>query len=227
MKIFDNKNSNEVDDVVNSIVNDVQDFGANIKTELEEINWNFKEQMKSVNDFFEETNSKISNQVCFSDQVKKRLIHQVDIIYNELETENFELSLDFDESDILENYTSDARKFLEDKSDLEEHLVFIENKIEEISNRVTKISDFCDYKKTKHKLVIEKRNGIIAIKDKNHSDYFKNKELDISINNEEVLFFKEGLQSEDNLSIGRWYIPQSNIDEFKIIRKKLQKMLNN
>lgn len=226
MKIFDDKQIREITDVTNTVINDIEDFGANIKSELEEINYNFSEQMKSVDKLFENTNSKIDNNFDFSDRVKKRLTRQVELISNELDSENFELSFDLDDSDILENYSTDSRRFLEDKIDLEEHLSFIENKIEEISDRINKISDFCDYKKPKHKLVIEKRNGIIAIKDKNHSDYLKNKELNISIDNDEVLFCKEGLQSTLIESVGGWYIPQSTIDEFKIIKRRLQKILN-
>ena len=226
MKIFDDKQIREITDITNTVINDIEDFGSNLKSELEEVNYNFSEQMKTVDKLFENTNNKIDNNLDFSDRIKKRLIRQIEAISDELESENFELSFDLDDSDILENYSSNSNKFLENKVDLEEHLSFIENKIEEITNRIDKISDFCDYKKPKHKLVIEKRNGIIAIKDKNHPDYFKNKESNISIDNEEVFFYKEGLQSEVVPSVGGWYIPQSTVDEFKIIKRRLQKTLN-
>jgi hypothetical protein len=220
-QVFKKQTIQSVLGTVSNVVNQIDSFGGELESAMDDVNFNFNLQIEQTDKLFNDISSRINQNDFFSEKVKGRLIRELDKIHDDLNSENFELDLDLDDSDVLDNFSTDGFKLLEEKTYLEEHLTFINNKIEEVSDRAEKINQLCKYKKPIHKFVIEKRNGIIAIKDKNHPQYLFNKNLPISINNDEVIFCKDGVHTESG-----WFIPDSIINEFKTIKRKLNKLLN-
>ena len=216
------KDLTEISNSADNIKNSIDDFTESLCSILEDLNDSFKERYLELHNSKEEVINKINNNPNFSFNVKDRLKNQLEYIINELEEENFYLDVSISEDDIVSNFCEDSRKFLEHNFDIDDHLNFIDNFFNEIENRISTISKFSNYSKSKHKFVIEKRNGIIAIKDKYHPDYLSNKDLDININNPEVIFLQEGI---NDLQHG-WIIPDSIIENFKILKRKINSLLN-
>lgn len=222
MEIFSKQEIRSISDASDRLISEISDFTSSIESILKEVNDETEEWFSNLEDKVKITLSDISKNNYFSQKVKDRLEKQINFIMDELEKENFELDVNIDMDVIAENFSSNPEKFLDDHLDLNEHRQYVESKIEEIHHRISKIHDFTEYSKSKHKFVIEKRNGIIAIKNKNHPDYLKNKKLDISILNPEVFFLKEGYMDPNT----GWNVSSKTIEEFKIYKKKLNSLFS-
>lgn len=220
MEIFSKQEIRSISDASERLTSEIADFASSIESILEEVNDEAKECFSRLEDKVKITISDINKNKYFSQKVKNRLEKQINFIMDELEQENFELDVNIDIDAIAENFNSNPERFLDDHLDLNEHRQYVENKINEIYNRISKIHDFTEYSESKHKFIIEKRNGIIAIKNRRHPDYLKNKGLDINISNSEVVFLKEGYMNPNT----GWYIPLETIEEFKIYKKKLNSL---
>jgi hypothetical protein len=221
MEIFLKSDISGISDTANTVINEIDSFSSNLQSILEEFNSEFEERFDNLLSKKDDIVQKINSNELFSDKVKARLEKQLQFIYDEVEDENLGLSIDISEDDIVNNYSDDPESFLNKQFFLDEHRDFIESKIYEIEERINNIKRFTSFTRKKIKLVIERREGIIAIKNKNHPDYLKNKSLDININNPEVIFAETGLFSQEN----GWSIPDSMIADFKILKSKINALI--
>lgn len=222
MVIFNKRDIDNIDIVTNSVVNDIQDFSQNLSSTLETHNEEFESRYDDFLKLKTNTINSVNDNSFFSDRVKSYLNKVIDRIESELDEENFELDFNIDENDVTENFGADVDRFLRNNLKIDDHMSYVHDSMDAFEGRLLKISNLSKYKKPKNKFVIEKRKGIICIKNKNHSNYLINKNNNISIDNEEVLFIKEGVFDEEKLE---YTIPDSIVDEFKKIKKKLNKVL--
>jgi hypothetical protein len=221
MEIFLKSDIKSISDTANTVINEIDNFASNLESILEDLNAEFEEKFDSLLSKKDDIIQKINSNELFSDKVKARLEKQLQFIYDEIEDENLGLSIDISEDDIISNYSDDPERFLNNHHYLNEHKDFVESKIYEIEERVNNIKRFTSFTRKKIKLVIERREGIIAIKNKNHPDYLKNKSLNININNPEVIFAETGLFSQEN----GWSIPDDMISDFKILKSKINALI--
>ena len=222
MKIFSKSDISELSNNAENIKGSIDDFVDSTISFLDDINSSFEERYSEIENDKEKMINKINSNHFFSIHVRERLIKQLEYIFDELEQENFNLEFSTSESDIVSNFDQDAQKFLEHNFDIDEHLKFVDNFLDEIQFRISKIEKFCDYTRPKHKFVIEKRTGVIAIKDKYHPEYINNRYLDIDINSPEVFYAQEGINDPEN----GWIIPDDLLQKFKVLRNKI-KLLSN
>jgi hypothetical protein len=221
MAIFNQNTIDEVSDSCDSITRNIQDFSEELSGIMESYNDDYNSLIEDYNQVKNNVINKINDNSYFKPQVKEYLVSRVSKIESELGEEDFEMDLTIDENDIYDNYSSGADRFMSRNTDIDSHMRYVNSAIEESLERIKVISRISDYVKPKHKFIIEKRKGIICIKDKNHRDYSINKSKDISIDNGEVLFFKEGIW---NPEFG-WIIPEDLVDEFKKIKVKLNELV--
>ena len=221
MEIFLKSDISGISTTANNVINEIDSFASNLESILEEVNSEFEERFDNLLPKKDDVIQKINSNELFSDKVKARLEKQLQFIYDEIEDENLGLSIDISEDDIISNYSDDPERFLNNHHYLNEHKDFVESKIYEIEERVNNIKRFTSFTRKKIKLVIERREGIIAIKNKNHPDYLKNKSLNININNPEVIFAETGLFSQEN----GWSIPDDMISDFKILKSKINALI--
>lgn len=218
MEIFLKSDISEINNNAENIKNSIDDFVDSITSFLEDTNSSFEERYSEIENSKETVISKINSNPYFSFEVKDRLNKQLHYIIDELQQENFSLELSISEDEISCNYSESPEKYLGSNFDIDDHLKFVDDFLDEIENRISRIKNFSNYIKPKHKFVIEKRTGVIAIKDKYHPEYLKNKDLDISINNPEVLFVQEGINDPES----GWIIPKGVLQNFKTLRNKIK-----
>jgi len=221
MNIFNQNTIDEVEESCDSITRNIQNFSEELSGIMEGYNDDFNSLMDDYNQTKDSVVNKINDNSYFKPKVKEYLIGRISKIESELDEENFEMDLSIEENDIYDNYFSGADKFMSNNTDIDSHMRYVNSAIEESLERIKVISRISDYVKPKYRFVIEKRSGIICIKDKNHSDYSINKSKDISIDNGEVIFFKEGIW---NPEFG-WIISNDLVDEFRKIRQKLNELV--
>ena len=222
MVIFNKRDLDSVDIACNGVINDIQEFSENLSSFLESHNEEFDNKFEEFLKLKTDTITAVNDNSFFSDKFKTYLNTVVDRIESELNEENFELDFNIDENDITENYSNSIESFIKHNMDIDKHLNYAYSSLEASESRLLKICNLAKYKKPKNRFIIEKRKGIICIKNKNHSNYLINKNNNISIDNEEVIFVKEGIFDEEKLE---YIIPDSMVDEFKKIRNKLNRVL--
>ena len=181
MEIFLKSDIKSISDTANTVINEIDSFASNLESILEEVNDEFEERFDNVLSKKDDIVQKINSNELFSDKVKARLEKQLQFIYDEIDEENLGLSIDLSDEDIISNYSEDPESFLNKQFFLDEHKDFVESKIYEIEERINNIKKFTSFTRKKIKLVIERREGVIAIKNKNHPLYLKNKSLDIPL----------------------------------------------
>jgi hypothetical protein len=221
MTIFNQNTIDEVEESCDSITRNIQNFSEELSSIMEGYNDDFNSLMDDYNQTKDSVVNKINDNSYFKPKVKEYLIGRISKIESELDEENFEMDLSIEENDIYDNYFSGADKFMSNNTDIDSHMRYVNSAIEESLDRIKVISRISDYVKPKYRFVIEKRSGIICIKDKNHSDYSINKSKDISIDNGEVIFIKEGIWDPES----GWTIPESLVVEFKKIKEKLNELV--
>jgi len=221
MTIFNKNTIDEVDESCDSITRDIQNFSEELSGIMESYNDDYNSLMDNYNQTKDYVINKINDNSYFKPKVKEYLVGRVFKIEGELSEEDFEMDLSVDENDIYDNYSSGADRFMSHHTDIDSHMRYVNSAIEESLERIKVISRISDYVKPKHKFIIEKRKGIICIKDKNHPDYSVNKSKDISIDNGEVIFFKEGIWNPEFGCI----ISNDLVDEFRKIRQKLNELV--
>jgi hypothetical protein len=221
MNIFNQNTIDEVEESCDSITRNIQNFSEELSGIMEGYNDDFNSLMDDYNQTKDSVVNKINDNSYFKPKVKEYLIGRISKIESELDEENFEMDLSIEENDIYDNYFSGADKFMSNNTDIDSHMRYVNSAIEESLDRIKVISRISDYVKPKYRFVIEKRSGIICIKDKNHSDYSINKSKDISIDNGEVIFIKEGIWDPES----GWTIPESLVVEFKKIKEKLNELV--
>lgn len=221
MAIFNQNTIDEVSESCDSITRNIQDFSEELSGIMEGYNDDFNSLMEDYNQVKNNVITKINNNSYFKPQVKEYLVSRVSKIESELDEEDFEMDLTIDENDIYDNYSSGADRFMSRNTDIDSHMRYVNSVIEESLERIKVISRISDYVKPKHRFIIERRSGIICIKDKNHRDYSINKSKDISIDNGEVIFIKEGIWDPES----GWTIPEDLVVEFKKIKAKLNELV--
>jgi hypothetical protein len=221
MEIFLKSDISGISTTANNVINEIDSFASNLESILEEVNSEFEERFDNLLPKKDDVIQKINSNELFSDKVKSRLEKQLQFIFDEIDEENLGLSIDLSEEDIINNYSDDPESFLNKQFFLDEHKDFVESKIYEIEERINNIKKFTSFTRKKIKLVIERRGGVIAIKNKNHPLYLKNKSLDININNPEVIFSEEGVFNPES----GWIIPDSMIANFKILKSKINSLI--
>lgn len=215
MKLIDKQTISNIENEIDNLVNDISDFGSRITSEVQEINEEFEEQMESLETYKGNILNKI-NESKFSDKLKKRISYQLDVIFDELNDEKFNLNFNVDQNEILDNINS-SRDFI--RSIAGNDLDFIKDKMDEFSSRLDVINNFIENVTIKTRsFILDRRSEVIAIRDRKNPSYSKHAELNNSL--PDVFCLIEGqFDSEKG-----WIIPDKIIESLKLTVKKLNNL---
>lgn len=196
------------DDIINALKDTDRDIESKVEVE--------RELTDSILSKLESPDSP------FSERYRNRLRKLVDGYRSDLEDELNDLSVDLDSNDIFSEHSNyrDSEEYLS-TTNFYELVELFNNNHEERTLQLDKIDDFLTNPKIKKRhFVMERRSGLVAIKDRKHPDYKINKDKPISIDNGEVYFIANGVWD----SFNGWSIPENVIESCRKTVKKLNSL---
>lgn len=185
---------------VSSILSDADREAERLEEEMKELVVKIETILKQKSDIF-------------SEKLISRINSKLD--YSDVMSILDDFSYSFEERDVMDNFNSiddylNNFNFSEIKDEFEESA---SNKLIELE----RVYDFLsNLKVKKHHFIIDRRAGIISIRDRKHPSYQQNKKGEISIENPDVYLIREG-----KFNGTYWFIEESLIEDVKKICKKL------
>ena len=222
MFLYNKKDLEHISREANNLADEITEFAEGIVSTLKESDRDIEYKVTAARDLINSIKSNLDvSDSPFSDKIKDRIRGTIEDCQMSLE-EDLELltrEMDLDTDNILSdrsNY-SDSEDYLNSVNFYRSIEIFDSNNDDRI-NLLEKIDNFLSNPKIKKRhFVIERRAGLVAIKDRKHSDYKVNRREEVSINNGEVYFIADGIWD----SVNGWSVPDTVIERCKETCRKL------
>ena len=219
-------NKSELDAIsreASNLADEITEYAEGLVTSLKDADRDIESKVSSVKDLIDSIGSKLQDSdLPFSERFRKRIRKVLDDYDLSLEEELEGLKFDFDGDEILRDRQeySDPEDYL-NSIDFFKNLNSFEVHCDNLIFYLDKIEDFMRSPKRKvHHFVMERRSGLLAIKDRKHPDYGINKDGYISIDNGEVYCIFNG---EWDPNTG-WSVPENVIESCRKTIKKLNSL---
>lgn len=222
MFLYNKKDLEHISREANNLADEITEFAEGIVSILKESDRDIEYKVTVARDLINSIKSNLDvSDSPFSDKIKDRIRRTVEDCQMSLE-EDIELltrEMDLDTDNILSERSNyrDSEDYLTSVNFYRSIEIFDSNNDDRI-NLLEKIDNFLSNPKIKKQhFVIERRAGLVAIKDRKHSDYKVNRREEVSINNGEVYFIADGIWD----SVNGWSVPDTLIERCKETCRKL------
>ena len=207
-----NNRADAITELAEGIINTLKDTDRDIESKVDKE----KELTDSILSKLESSDSP------FSERYRNRLRKLVDGYRSDLEDELSDLGVDLDSNDIFSEHSNyrDSEEYLS-TTGFYELVELFDNNHEERMLQLDKIDDFLTNPKIKKRhFVMERRSGLVAIKDRKHPDYKINKYECISMDNGEVYCIFNGKWDPNT----GWSVPENVIESCRKTVRKLNSL---